>query len=50
MGPKRTSTQPKVTNLINSMMIALNIVTISYAMSGMWTWLVSINIAFGCIT
>ena len=50
MGPKRTSTQPKVTNVINSVMIALNIVTITYAMAGMWTWLVSINIAFGCIT
>ena len=49
MGPKKSSTSPKVANLINIIMIAFNIVTLCYTLKGMWQWLVIINIIIGCL-
>ena len=47
MGPAGTKS-PLVTNIINFIMIGFNVLAIPYTLEGAWTWLVSINIAFGC--
>ena len=49
MGPAG-SKSPIVTNMINFLMIGLNIATLNMMLDDGWIWLISINIAIGCLT
>ena len=48
MGPAGTKS-PLITNILNFMIIGFNIAAIPYTLDYSWTWLVSINVAFGCL-
>ena len=48
MGPAGTKS-PLVTNILHFMIIGFNVAAIPYTLDYSWTWLASINIAFGCL-
>lgn len=50
MGPKEKSSSPKIANGVNFMMLAFNVLTLSYTMRDEWIWLTSLNIGIGMIS
>ena len=50
MGPKEKASSPMTANAVNFVMIAFNVLALSYTMHGEWIWLCSLNIGIGMIS